>query len=87
MNEGEEKAIFIDINQAIKICHKCEKFKQLPIAKPNFPIYFCVNSDEKFNRKSEKYLPCIIENISQNCMANFLIKDINFSKKSLFALD
>lgn len=87
MNKDEKKAIFIDINEAIKICHKCENFKNLPVSKPNFPVYFCVNANDNFNRKSKKYLPCIIENVSQKCMANFLIKDINFSEKSLFALD
>lgn len=87
MSDDIEQAIFIDLNKAVKSCHKCENFRNFPKNKPDFPLYFCVGSDESYNRKCEKYLPCIIENISQNCMANFLIKDINFSEKTLFSLD
>lgn len=82
-----KQAIFIDVNKAVKTCHKCENFKILPKVKPDFPLYFCVNSNEIYSKCEEKYLPCIVENVSQNCMANFLIKDINFSEKTLFSLD
>lgn len=87
MNDNDIQSIFIDINKAIEVCHKCEKFKNLPKNKPNFPIFFCAKSDENFNENDEKYLPCIIENVSQKCMANFVLKDIKFTELNLWALD
>lgn len=87
MDENDIQSIFIDINKAIEACHKCEKFKILPKNKPNFPIYFCAQSNENFHDCNEKYLPCIIKNISCKCMANFLIKNIEFTDLNLWSLD
>ncbi len=80
MDINDKKSIYIDINSAVEICRQCKNFKKLPPKRTNFPIFFCTKSDEKIKHQNEKYLPCIAENISHKCMANFIIKNLKISE-------
>ena len=84
MKNKKNKLLFLDINRAIIVCLKCQKYKN---QKENNNqeynnIYFC--SKEKLNIPNKKILPCILKNYSQKCMANFFIENIDLTQYLLW---
>lgn len=87
MDKSNRQPIYVDINKAVSICGKCKKFKKIAPKITDVPVFFCTEINEKFNFNNEKYLPCIAENISQTCMANFIIKNIKISELILWSFN
>lgn len=87
MKENQNPLTIVDFDRAIKQCQQCDKFHNISdkSLQKKRNIIFCTERADIL--KNKKYLPCILNNISEKCMAEFLtlnIDYIDYSKNQLW---